>query len=152
MGAPSDLAAVLGDAATSCLENNCANTDQFLAGAPEDCARICTEVENCSHWTIDSSSKCFLRSGHITQVAIGSTSGLSGCSPAATKVSAVEGVRAVIASPALKACEGGAAGTPACPNLHAAMRTWQWGIGRAREFVRDATLEGYINKIAGDCT
>jgi hypothetical protein len=47
-----------------CFENNCKNTDKFDAASEEDCATVCYQVPECTHWSFGSENqvkKCWLR-------------------------------------------------------------------------------------------
>ena len=54
-----------------CFQNTCTNTDKFQAADPGVCARLCSELDECTHWSYGEQDddlrggalmmKCFLR-------------------------------------------------------------------------------------------
>jgi len=150
-----DITTWFGSAAKGCWDNDCTRTDKFEAPSAEDCARACAVMSRCAFWTFgfqDGANHCFLRTSDAgREGSEGFTSASMACQPPATEVSPAQAALAVLDSEELRACDSGG-GTEACPDLHNAMRTWNYGIQNLR-----VSLEGtphnvgrYLEQISAD--
>jgi len=136
-----------------CFQNNCAKTDKFQAEDRGTCARLCAELDECTHWSFgkqDGSTKCFLRKSDAgREQAFGWSSGAKACGPPAlphafTAITIAE-------SADLRLCDGGK--TEKCPDLGAAINTWRTAIKhlkKATQGVVDAATMGHIDAISAD--
>lgn len=136
-----------------CFQNDCAMTDKFQAEDRGTCARLCADLDECTHWTYgtqDGLTKCFLRkSDGGREQAFGWSSGVKACAPPAlppafTALTFAE-------SEGLRACDGGK--SEKCPDLQAAITTWRAAITylkRATRGLVDEATMGHINAISAD--
>ena len=46
-------------AQSGCWQNDCKNSDKFIADSPVLCARTCSELGDCTHWTLPSRTSSF---------------------------------------------------------------------------------------------
>lgn len=137
-----------------CFQNDCGMTDKFNAQDRGVCARMCAELEECSHWSFgeqDGQAKCFLRKsdGGREEMKFFS-SGAKTCTPprlpwayAALMVAECEG---------LTACDKGK-NPDTCPDVLAATTTWSLAIEymrRAAEGRVDEGTYGHVLQIKGD--
>jgi len=145
-----DLSALLGSAAAGCRMGDCAATDKFDTPRPEDCARACAALEKCSFWS-HGGNQCFLRAsaaGH--EAASGFVSAPKDCVPPPTKISARQAVLAVLDSDSLRSCDGGK--NAACPDLHDAMRTWEYAIESLESVLKgkEHNFANFVEQISND--
>lgn len=138
---------------TGCWQNDCKHTDKFNAKDAGICARACTQIEDCTHWSYgeqEGTAKCFLRkSDGGREEADGFRSGSKACSPPALPDAWVA-YTSVNIEPML-ACDAGK--SELCPDIARAMMTWKFAIAalkRATEGALDAGTMSYVTQIAGD--
>mmetsp|Transcript_59882 Transcript_59882/g.129831 ORF Transcript_59882/g.129831 Transcript_59882/m.129831 type:complete len:369 (-) Transcript_59882:123-1229(-) len=143
-----DLSAV---GATGCWQNDCKNTDKFNAEDRGVCARTCSTLDECTHWTFgeqEGATKCFFRkSDGGREQADGFASAPRSCSPPQLPDAFV----AFAASKVVEPCDGGK--NPACPDIAKAITTWKFAIKhlkRAAEGKVDGNTLEYINQILAD--
>mmetsp|Transcript_101684 Transcript_101684/g.303432 ORF Transcript_101684/g.303432 Transcript_101684/m.303432 type:complete len:270 (-) Transcript_101684:111-920(-) len=150
-----DVTAMFGDSARGCWAGDCTRTDKFEAPSAEDCARACAVMSRCAFWTFgeqDGTRQCFMRSSDAGREAAGGFQAAPrACQPSATEVRPSQAALAVLDSPALLACEAGPGGE-ACPDLHDAMRTWNYGIQNLRVSLAntDHNVGRYLEQISTD--
>lgn len=136
-----------------CFQNNCQKTDKFKAEDRSVCARLCAELDECTHWSYgpqDDARKCFLRkSDGGREQAYGWNSGVKACAPPA--VPDAFAALTIAESTGLRACDGGK--SEKCPDLAAAINTWRTAIKhliRATQGRVDEATMGHVNQISAD--
>ncbi|CAE7685021.1 Tbc1d10b [Symbiodinium sp. CCMP2592] len=139
--------------AAGCWQNDCKNSDKFIADSPVLCARTCSELGDCTHWTFgeqDGAQKCFFRkSDGGREVLEGWSSGTKACAPP----SLPEAFQALKAADLLKRCDAGL--SDACPDMAKAVNTWQFAIRNLKKAAGsklDAGTLQYVNQIEADTT
>lgn len=137
-----------------CFQNDCTSTDKFDADDPGICARLCGQLDECTHWTFgkqDGSTKCFLRKSDAgREQLLGWSAGAKACVPARLP----HGFAAlkVADSPGVKACDEGK-NEDTCPDTLAAINTWIYAIDhlkKAAEGRVDAATMQHVNQIGID--
>lgn len=128
-------------------------TDKFIAVDPGVCARLCTELDECTHWSYgkqDGELKCFLRKSDAgREAAKGFSSASKACAPPPLPPAFV--ALQVAYSDGLKACDGGK--SDQCPDALAGITTWKYAIKhlkRATEGRVDPTTWDHIEQIGSD--
>lgn len=139
--------------AAGCWQNDCKNSDKFIADSPVLCARTCSELGDCTHWTFgeqDGAQKCFFRkSDGGREVLEGWSSGTKACAPP----SLPEAFQALKAADLLKRCDAGL--SDACPDMAKAVNTWQFAIRNLKKAAGsklDAGTLQFVNQIEADTT
>eukprot|EP00927_Polykrikos_kofoidii_P042244 TRINITY_DN360_c0_g3_i1.p1 TRINITY_DN360_c0_g3~~TRINITY_DN360_c0_g3_i1.p1 ORF type:complete len:404 (-),score=60.84 TRINITY_DN360_c0_g3_i1:287-1405(-) len=134
-----------------CWQNDCKNTDKFNADNKGICARACSAVEECTHWTFgeqDGATKCFFRKSDAgREAAEGWQAASKSCAPLALP----SGYIAKVTADALKICDSGK--SDLCPDMARAVTTWKFAIKHlksAGEGKLDANTLQYIAQIAAD--
>lgn len=136
-----------------CFQNDCKLTDKFNAKDRGICARLCAELEECTHWSFgmqDGATKCFLRkSDEGRQKAPGWESGVKACAP--PPLPNAFAALATADSEGLVACNGGK--SEACPDALPAINTWRFAIKHLTQAVEgrvDENTLNHVNQIAKD--
>lgn len=139
--------------AAGCWQNDCKNTDKFNARDSGICARACSQVAECTHWSFgeqDGATKCFLRKSDGGREELeGFSAAPKACAPPAFNDAWLALMVANIES--LLACDGGK--SDLCPDMARAMTTWRFAIAalkRATEGILDANTVQYVSQIALD--
>lgn len=134
-----------------CWQNDCKNTDKFNADDMGICARSCSQIEECTHWSFgeqEDAKKCFLRKADGgREGSDGWTSGPKACAPPALN----DAHLALVASDLLKACDAGK--SDACPDMARAVTTWRFAIRhlkKATEGKVDPNTINFINQVSDD--
>lgn len=114
---------------SGCFQNDCKLTDKFNAKDKGVCARLCAELDECTHWSFGTqggSPKCFLRKSDEgrQKAPVGWVSGGKACAPPPLPRAFV--AYAVSESKGVKACDGGKG--DACPDVLPAVTTWIYAI------------------------
>lgn len=121
---------------TGCFQNNCRMSDKFDAQDRAVCARLCAELEECTHWTFgeqDGAAKCFLRKSDGGRAkAKHWSAGSKDCAP--TRLPDASVALSIAESEGVKACDKGK--TEKCPDVLAAVTTWRLAI---KHLLRAAT-------------
>jgi len=137
--------------AAGCWQNDCKNTDKFNADDMGICARTCSQIEECTHWSYgeqEDAKKCFFRkSDGGREQADGWTSAPKGCAPPPIPDSYL----AWSAAELLKVCDAGK--SDACPDMARAVTTWRFAIRhlkRATEGKVDPNTINFINQVSDD--
>jgi hypothetical protein len=140
-----------GFGSAGCWQNDCKNTDKFNAEDKGICARLCSQLDECTHWSFgeqEGATKCFFRKSDAgRESADGWHSAAKGCAPAALS----DANLAKSASEALRACDGGKG--DACPDMARAITTWKFAIKhlkKAADGKVDANTIQYITQIGSD--
>lgn len=132
---------------TGCFQNNCKLTDKFNAADPGICARLCDELEECTHWTFgfqDGTRKCFLRKGDGgREQAAGWSSGTKACKP--EPLPAGFTAITVAESNGLTACDRGK--SEQCPDVLAAINTWRYAIKHLRRATEGRVDSGTLQHV-----
>lgn len=163
LGAPTDLASLLGGKTAGCRGGDCSASDVFEASSAADCARVCAAAAGCSSWAFAAASgaqaSCALLgsgvgSGTSLLQARDLEVGAKACvPPASTPVEPAAVALAVLASEELQACDEGEV-TQQCPDLHDAMRTWRYGIERLAEALKrlefEHNMDAYVEQVRAD--
>jgi len=138
---------------SGCWQNDCKNTDKFNAHDKGICARACSAMGDCTHWSFgeqEGATKCFLRkSNGGREDANGWQAAPKDCAP--PPVPDAFAALVTSESEALKVCDQGK--SDACPDMAKAMTTWRYAITslqRATDGQLDANTVQYVNQIAGD--
>lgn len=136
-----------------CWQNNCKDTDKFIAEDMGICARACTKSAECTHWTFgeqEGAKKCFLRKGDGgREQAEGWYSGAKECAPKKLPDHLVALHTSEL--PALAACEAGRSDT--CPDMARAAKTWKFAIDhlqRATDGKLDQGTANFVSQIGQD--
>lgn len=134
--------------ASGCFQNNCKRTDKFNSKDRGVCARLCAELEECTHWSFgmqDGSQKCFLRKSDEGRQAAppGWVSGAKACAPAALPHGFT--ALAVAESKGLTDCDGGK--SERCPDVMAAINTWIFAIDHLKKAAVGRVDEGTMEHI-----
>jgi len=136
-----------------CWQNDCKSSDKFNAADQGVCARACSAIEQCTHWTYgeqEGAMKCFVRkSDGGREEADGWVAGSKACSPPA--IPHAQLALAAAELPSLQACDAGK--SDACPDMAKAISTWKYAIGalqRATEGALDANTMQYVTQIGQD--
>lgn len=136
-----------------CWQNDCKNSDKFNAEDVGICARACSHVEECTHWSFgeqEGASKCFLRkSDGGREESEGFFAGSKTCAPQSLPDAFVALTAANL--PELVACDAGK--SDQCPDMARAIATWRFLIKhlkKATEGMLDAGTMQYVNQIASD--
>merc|ERR1712176_1177698 len=134
-----------------CWQNDCKNTDKFNADDRGICARTCSAVEECTHWSFgeqEGTTKCFFRKSDAgRETADGWLSGAKTCAPPAIPDSFI----ATKASETLRVCDAGK--NDACPDMARAITTWKFAIKHLKRAVEgkvDANTAQYVSQIMSD--
>mmetsp|Transcript_36317 Transcript_36317/g.67553 ORF Transcript_36317/g.67553 Transcript_36317/m.67553 type:complete len:361 (+) Transcript_36317:83-1165(+) len=150
-GAHAIFADVSSYGAAGCWQNDCKNSDKFIADTPTICARSCAELTECTHWTFgeqDGAQKCFFRkSDGGREVLEGWSAGTKSCAPPAVP----EAFQAWKAGELLTRCDAGL--SDACPDMAKAVNTWQFAIRNLKKAAAtklDAGTLQYVNQIEAD--
>lgn len=150
-GAHAIFADVSSYGAAGCWQNDCKNSDKFIAEDASLCARACAELSECTHWTFgeqDGAKKCFFRkSDGGRETAEAWSAGAKACSPPGIP----EAQQAFLAGQVLAKCDAGV--SDACPDMAAAVNTWQYAIKKLKEAASgrmDAGMMQYITQIEAD--
>lgn len=114
---------------SGCFQNDCKLTDKFNAKDRGVCARLCAELEECTHWSFGvqgGSSRCFLRKSDEgrQQAPAQWSSGAKACGP--PPLPHAFAARVAAESHALAACDSGKGDT--CTDVLPAMNTWIFAI------------------------
>jgi hypothetical protein len=136
---------------SGCWQNDCKNTDKFNAEDKGVCARTCSAIEECTHWSFgeqEGSTKCFFRksdAGH--EASEGWHAAPKSCAPPALPA----GFIAKASSDALRICDNGK--SDLCPDMARAVTTWKFAIKHlkmAGEGKLDPNTMQYVAQIAAD--
>lgn len=134
-----------------CWQNDCKHSDKFNAEDPGVCARACSHIEECTHWSFgsqDGATKCFFRKSDGGREDFeGFVSGPKACSPPQLP----DAFQAFAAGELLRICDEGK--SDACPNVEHGANTWKFAIRhlqKATEGRLDAGTIQYVNQIAAD--
>mmetsp|Transcript_65598 Transcript_65598/g.182416 ORF Transcript_65598/g.182416 Transcript_65598/m.182416 type:complete len:367 (-) Transcript_65598:130-1230(-) len=134
-----------------CWQNDCKNSDKFNADDYGVCARTCSQLDDCTHWTFgeqEGAKRCFFRkSDGGRETAEGWFAATKACSPPAILSSTI----AREASAALRVCDAGK--SDACPDMARAITTWKFAIRHLKDATDgkvDANTMQYLNQIASD--
>lgn len=134
-----------------CWQNDCKNSDKFDATDSGMCARVCSKITECTHWSFGEqgdTKKCFFRkSDGGREMADGWVSGAKSCAPPELPDAMV----AYRTAEVLTVCDGGK--SPACPDMARAMTTWKFAIKhlmQATDGKIDANTQQYISQISTD--
>lgn len=136
-----------------CWQNDCKHSDKFNARDQGVCARACSQVEECTHWSFgeqDGATKCFLRKSDGGREELDHfISASKDCAP--PKLHDAWLAITVASSEPLVACDAGK--SEVCPDMARAMTTWRYAIAalkRATEGTLDPNTVQYVNQIALD--
>lgn len=136
-----------------CWQNDCKNSDKFTAEHMGICARACSEIDECTHWSFgeqEGAMKCFVRkSDGGREEAEGWQAGAKSCTPSTLPDAFVAATAANM--PELTACDAGK--SDQCPDMARAITTWKFAIKhlkKATEGQLDAGTMQYINQISSD--
>jgi len=134
-----------------CWQNDCKNTDKFNADDMGICARTCSQIEECTHWSFgeqEDAKKCFLRKSDAgREQADGFVSGAKACAPTPIP----DAYLAFAAGTILLPCDAGK--SDKCPDMARAITTWRFAIKhlkRATEGKVDPNTINFINQISDD--
>jgi hypothetical protein len=134
-----------------CWQNDCKNTDKFNADDVGICARTCSQIEECTHWSFgeqEDAKKCVRRKSDAgREQADGWISAAKGCAPPPIN----DAFLALSASNLLLACDAGK--SDACPDMARAVTTWRFAIRhlkRATEGKVDPNTINFINQVSDD--
>lgn len=136
---------------TGCWQNDCTNTDKFNAVDMGVCARLCAQVDDCTHWSYgdqDGAKKCFFRKSDAgKEAAEGWASAPKACAP----TNLPDAFLAAKAAELLLPCDAGK--SDACPDMARAVTTWKFAIKhlkKAAEGKLDANTMGFVHQVQGD--
>eukprot|EP00933_Yihiella_yeosuensis_P085164 TRINITY_DN99982_c0_g1_i1.p1 TRINITY_DN99982_c0_g1~~TRINITY_DN99982_c0_g1_i1.p1 ORF type:complete len:250 (+),score=46.70 TRINITY_DN99982_c0_g1_i1:67-816(+) len=138
---------------SGCWSNDCSKSDKFNSRDPGVCARACSLIPECTHWSFgeqDDTTKCFVRKSDGGREEVqGFISGSKGCSPPSLPDAWL--AMQVVEMPALQACDAGK--SEACPDMARAMTTWRFAIAallRAAVGALDSDTMLYVKQISSD--
>jgi len=136
---------------SGCWESGCRSSDKFNSREAGVCARACSEIQECTHWSFgsqDGTTSCFLRkSDGGRENADDFVSAAKACAPPDIP----DAWLAMLTSdlPGLKVCDAGK--SEICPDIARAMNTWRFAIAalkRATDGVLDPASMKYVKHIA----
>lgn len=134
-----------------CWQNDCKHSDKFNAEDMGTCARACTQIEECTHWsygTQEDAKKCFLRkSDGGREIQDGWQSGAKACAPQAVP----DAYAAYVAGRLLEPCDAGK--SDACPDMARAITTWRFAIKHLKQAANgkvDPNTVNFINQVSDD--
>lgn len=136
-----------------CWQNDCKHTDKFNAEDRGVCARACSAIDECSHWSFgeqEGVTKCFLRKSDGGRENVdGWASAAKACAPAPLPDAFV--ALAAANTPDLLVCDAGK--SDACPDMGRAITTWKFAIKHlklATEGALDANTMQFVHQIGSD--
>lgn len=150
-GAHAIFADVSTHGAAGCWQNDCKNSDKFIADTAALCARTCAELPECTYWTFgeqDGAKKCFFRKSDGGRETLeGWLAGSKGCAPSAIP----EAFQALKTGELLTRCDAGL--SDSCPDMAKAVNTWQFAIKALKKAAGpklDAGTLQYVTQIEAD--